>query len=104
MSSAMLFLIQLWFFKFILLLDYTASNISATRRLVWVVHSTIQKWLESSIQLRIKCEKIFLEKAFEAIMEMDNLYSVIVEDVVAETNDFLKHLHCGWRNLTFLML
>ena len=37
-------------------------------------------------------------------MEMDNLYSVIVEDAVAETNDFLKHLHCGWRDLTFLML
>ena len=47
---------------------------------------------------------MFLEKAFEAIMEMDNLYPVIVEDAVAEANDFLKHLHCGWRDLTFLML
>ena len=37
-------------------------------------------------------------------MEMNNLYSVIVEDAVAETNDFLKHLHCGWRDLTFLTL
>ena len=43
---------------------------------------------ESSIQPRIKCEKLLLEKALESIIEMGNLNSVVEENVVAETNDF----------------
>ena len=43
---------------------------------------------ESSIQPRIKCEKLLLEKALESIIEMDNLNSVVEEIVAAKTNDF----------------
>ena len=43
---------------------------------------------ESSIQPRIKCEKLLLEKSLESIIEMENLNSVVEENVVAETNDF----------------
>ena len=31
-----------------------------------------------------------LEKAFESMIEMGNLYSVVVEIIVAEANDFFK--------------
>ena len=34
--------------------------------------------------------KHFVEKAFESITEMDNLYSAVVENVVAEANDFFQ--------------
>ena len=43
---------------------------------------------EPSIQPRIKCKKLSLEKAFESIIEMDNLNSVVEEIVAAKTNDF----------------
>ena len=43
---------------------------------------------ESTIHPRIKCEKLLLEKALESIIEMDNLNTVVEENVVAETNDF----------------
>ena len=39
---------------------------------------------------RIKCKKALLKKAFKSIIEMDNLYSVVVENVAAETNDFFS--------------
>ena len=43
-----------------------------------------------SLQPRIKCEKIMMEKSFDSIVEMDNLYSILVENVVvAETSDFV---------------
>ena len=41
---------------------------------------------ESSIQPRINCEKLFLEKALELIIEMDN-FNFVVEENAAETND-----------------
>ena len=34
--------------------------------------------------------KRFVGKAFESVIEMGNLYSVVVENVVAETNDFFQ--------------
>ena len=34
--------------------------------------------------------KHFAGKAFKSIIEMDNHYSVLVENVVAETNDFFN--------------
>ena len=37
---------------------------------------------------RIKCKITLLKKAFKSIIEMDNLYPVVVENVAAETNDF----------------
>ena len=43
---------------------------------------------ESSIQPRIKCEKLLLEKALESIIEMDNLNSIAEKNVAAEKNDF----------------
>ena len=42
---------------------------------------------KSSIQPCIKCEKLFLQKALESIIEMDNLNFVVEEDVAAETDD-----------------
>ena len=38
--------------------------------------------------------KRFVEKAFESIMGMGNLYSVVLEKVAAERIDFFKHLRC----------
>ena len=60
----------------------TKSTIPATRRLVsnfWVVHST-----------KYQVRKRFDGKAFESVIEMGNLYSVVVKNVVAETNDFFQ--------------
>ena len=34
--------------------------------------------------------KRFNGKAFESVIEMGNLYSVVVKNVVAETNDFFQ--------------
>ena len=34
--------------------------------------------------------KHFVGKAFEPIIERENLYSVVVENVAAETNDFFQ--------------
>ena len=46
-----------------------------------------------SLQPPIKCEKIMMEKSFDSIVEMDNLYSILVENVVvAETSDFAQVL------------
>ena len=36
--------------------------------------------------------KHFVGKDFESLTEIDNLHTVIVENAVAETNDFLRHL------------
>ena len=55
------------------MLGDTRSTIPATKR-----------------QPRVKCEKIFVGKAFESIVEMGNLYSIVMENVVAETNDFFQ--------------
>ena len=44
-----------------------------------------------SLQPRIKCEKVKIEKSFDSIVERDNLYSILVENVVfAETSDFVQ--------------
>ena len=46
---------------------------------------------QRSLQPRIKCEKIVMEKSFDSIVEMDNLYSILVGNVVvAETSDFVE--------------
>ena len=69
-------------FGFISLFDDTAGTIPATRRLVfdfWVINSTTYE-----------VQKNLLEKAFESMIEMGNLYSVVVEIIVAEANDFFK--------------
>ena len=62
------------------LLHDTTSTIPATRRLVFNIWAPIQP--------HIKCEKLLLEKALEYIIDMDNLNSVVGENVEAETNDF----------------
>ena len=41
--------------------------------------------------------KHFVGKDFESITEMDNLDTVVVENVLSENNDFLRDLHCCWR-------
>ena len=35
---------------------------------------------------------MLLEKAFESIADMGNLYSAVVENIVAETNDFFSSI------------
>ena len=77
------FRIGLCSFRSISLLDDT-SIIPTTRRLAfnfWVVHST-------TYQVR----KCFVRKAFESVIKMENIYSVVVENVVAETNNFFQAL------------
>ena len=84
--SEILFFNSFLLFRFISLVGDTTSTIPATRRLVfsfWVVHST-------TYQIR----KNFIEKAFESIIKMGNLYSAVLKNVVAERNDFFKHLRC----------
>ena len=44
-----------------------------------------------SLQPRIKFEKIMMEKSFDSIVEMNKLYSILMENVVvAETSDFVQ--------------
>ena len=38
--------------------------------------------------------KYFVGKDLESITEMDNLDTIVRENVVAETNDFFMHLRC----------
>ena len=38
----------------------------------------------------VSSAKVFCWKSFESITEMDNIYSVVVENVVTETNEFFQ--------------
>ena len=78
--------------RFISLLGDVRSVIPVTRRPIFNVSAISSTSLfQLSLQPRIKFEKIMMEKSFDSVVEMDNFYSILVENVVvAETSDFVQ--------------
>ena len=78
--------------RFISLLGDVRSVIPVTRRPIFNVSAISSTSLfQLSLQPRIKFEKILMEKSFDSVVEMDNFYSILVENVVvAETSDFVQ--------------
>ena len=78
--------------RFISLLGDVRSVIPVTRRPIFNVSAISSTSLfQLSLQPRIKFEKIMMEKSFDSIVEMNKLYSILMENVVvAETSDFVQ--------------
>ena len=67
------------------------SRCLATLKVSFLLREGPFSMFQLSLQPRIKFEKIMMEKSFDSIVEMNKLYSILMENVVvAETSDFVQ--------------